>query len=563
MLRRRINKKQIILQGISISKGIAIGKPFFLFQKKNVPNQTLSEQEVLEEIERYRGALKKSKEDLKYLQRRFIKDGAFVVADILDAHLEILQDPVITELVEKNIRKTHKNTEVVFQQVIGEYKLSIKDKFFKERIKDITDVSWRVFSHLNPIKESLEVEKNCIIIANEINPSDVFEIKNKIVSAFITDKVGYSSHVGIIARAKGIPFIAKIDINLLNNVEIENLIVDGISGIVIINPTLKNLEKYKKLKINFFKFYVELKKQIDFLTKTKDGKDIKIFSTIESLKDVDFVFKYKTEGIGLFRSEYLFFQDRKIPSEKKQFYVYKEIAKKLKNKPFIIRLFDFGGDKDFLFKEKKDFFEINPMLGCRGIRYLIKNEDLLKIQLKAILKASIHGNIKILIPFVSNLSEISFVKDKIKEVMSELKDANIPCKKVLIGMMMEVPSAAIISNIFIKEVDFCSVGTNDLMQYIMAADRANNDVNVFFDSLDYSILKLLKEIVDNSNFYGKPLILCGEMMLNPKFIELLIGLGIRNISLSARQMLEIKYLIMKINASLAEKKVKKILTFLN
>jgi len=547
---------EIVLKGVSISKGIAIGSPFFLTEKKdNPPHLELALGEIEKEIERYHLALKKSKVDLEHLQSRFVNDGATVVVEILGAQLEILHDPIITHLVEERIKVSHKNTEAVFQEVINEYNKvfeKIDDDDFEERISDIKDVSRRILRHLRPLKkETAACEKNSIVIAPDLIPSDALEAHFSEIKGFVAEKGGYTSHVGIIARAKGIPYVAKVNIDALMNLDIKNMIVDGISGEIIVNPSSETLKKYSILQEKYHKYFLEISSHVHLAAKTIDGEDVKIFSNIESLDDVPQVLQNKADGIGLYRSEYIVLTEKQFPSEERQFEIYKKILEKLEGRPAIVRLFDLGSDKmHFFLSEEVDIdHEMNPSLGCRGIRFLIKNNGIFEKQLRALLKASIYGNLRILIPMVSDISEFLLVKDKIKKTREDLeKEGKKVAKNIPLGCMIEVPSCAIMSHNFAKEADFFSIGSNDLTQYVIAADRSNPDTNYLYDFSHPSLFKLIEMTIKSAKKYKKEVIICGEMAADSKFTELLIGMGIRSFSISASNIATIKYAVRKTDA---------------
>ncbi len=558
---------EIILKGTSISKGIAVGAPFFLVEKKDfLPETKLASFEVDEEIERYRFALKKSKVDLEHLQNRFVHDGSTAVVEILGAQLEILHDPIITHLVEERIKASLENTESVFQKVINEYYNAfekIDDDEFKARVGDIKDVSKRILKHLVPLKkEMVQFEKDSIIVALDLIPSDALEAHLNEIKGFVSQKGGYTSHAGIIARAKGIPYVAKIDIDQLANTEIKNMIVDGLKGEVIINPSDKTLKKYTKLKEKYNKYFLEISSHVNLESKTTDHEKIKIFSNIESLEDVNKVLQNKADGIGLFRSEYLALAEKTIPSEEKQFEIYKTLLEKLENRPAVIRLFDLGSDKKhFFFEEGLNIdHELNPSLGCRGIRFLIKNDIIFEAQLRALLRASIYGSLRILIPMVSDAFEIFLVKEKIKKITKELKKEGKPiAQNIPLGCMIEVPSSAIMSHHLAKEADFFSIGSNDLSQYVIAADRANPDTGYLYDFSHPSLFRLIEMTIKSAKKYKKEVIVCGEMAADTKFTELLIGMGVRCFSVSSSSIPMVKYAVRKTSAKTAVKTAKKAL----
>ena len=570
-------EKNIVLQGISISHGIVIGKPYFLLEnRKKVVRKDLSSIEVESEINRYRGALEKSRKALELLQKRYIQDGASVVVEILDAHLEILHDPIITQIVEEKIKSKQKNTEAVFYDVIDEYKKgfqNIDDEFVEERIKDIKDVSRRILSNLSPFSSAEEKPKeadNFIVVADDLVPSDALDSKFNEVLAFVTKKGGYASHAGIIARAKGIPFVAKIDIRKLSSLQIENLIVDGINGKIIVNPSTKTIEEYVALQDKCKKYFQEIIDSDQMESVTKDNIKIRLFSNIESAGDIPQLFEKKAEGVGLFRSEYLFLTEKILPSEERQFQIYKEVLEKLENKPVFIRLFDFGGDKNYFivdsgrssFNLQEREKEQNPVLGCRGIRFLIKNEKIFRAQLRALLRASVFGNLKIIIPLLSDVSEFRQVKMKIQQIIKKLKKEGVNvAENIPIGCMIEVPSAAIMADVLAKEADFFSIGTNDLTQYVMASDRSNCDTSYLYDFSHPALLRLIKTIIFAADANRKEVSVCGEMAADIKFTELLIGMGIRAFSVASRHIPFVKHAIRNIDFKSAKEKADEVQGF--
>lgn len=554
--------ENLVLDGISVSSGIAIGKPFFIIEKKKViPKEVLSDPQVDEEIDRYRGALERSRRDIEHLQNRYKSDGSSVVVEILDAHLEILHDPIITEIVERNIRKQQKNTEMVLDEIINKYEKGFKgqnDEVLMERMKDVKDVSRRILKNLGRVKDKyfnrFIPEINSVIIADDLIPSDALEFKNKDVVGFITQKGGYASHIGIIARAKGVPYITKMDIKKLKSLDIDTLIIDGVNGKVIVNPDEEKKAMYYKLQEQNRRYLREIK---SLASKTKDNIDINLYSNIDSESDLPELLDISSAGIGLFRSEYLFLKQKDALTEEKQFLVYKKLLEKLNGKPVVIRLFDIGGDKDFW---NLSSIETNPLLGCRAIRYLSKNEKLLDSQLRALLRAGIFGNLKILIPFVSDISEYYFIKDRVEKTKSRLLKEGIQiAEDVEIGCMIEVPSAAVMADLFAEKVDFLSIGTNDLMQYIMAVDRLNPDTACLYDFAHPSLFKCIHLVIEAAKKHNKVLSLCGEMASDPGFIKILIGMGIRNFSVGVRNLGIIKQVIRKVDIKKAEETAQKIL----
>lgn len=552
--------EEVILRGLPISKGIGIGFPiFFASADDEVPEIAIPKKEIDKEIDRYRRALEQSRKDVEHLQKMSLHEGPPEIVAILGTHLEMMQDPMLTSVIEEKIREMQQNTESIFQHLIQEYKQrfsTLQDSYFQERVRDIVDVSRRILGHLRPLErvKMAEMPHNSIILTHELVPSETVEANASLVSAFVTAAGGITSHAAIIARAKGIPYVANVDIKLLKRIELHSIIVDGSQGVVIINPTRQTLKKYQEMKRIHLEGYKLLKSASHLKGETIDGYEVRIFANLENPKEIDLLLKNGANGIGLFRSEYLFLARKEFPSEEEQFTIYKRMVKALRGRPLVIRVFDIGGDKKIdLLPNAPDarYFnaignELNPALGCRAIRFLLRFPNLLETQLRAILRASYYGEIHILIPMVSDLGELRQVREKIQIIREEFKKKGIKtAKEVPIGCMIEVPSSAIMCDALAEEADFLSIGTNDLVQYVLAADRSNPSTSDLYFSTHPSILRLIRMVVASANRARKPVILCGECAADPTMIPLLIGLGIREFSVAARHIPLVKHTIRK------------------
>lgn len=552
--------EEIILRGIPISKGIGIGFPIFFASSEDlVPEVAIPKKEIEGEISRYRKALDLSRKDIELLQKLSLNEGPSEVVSILGTHLEMMQDPLLTSEIEDRIRDKQRNTESIFHHIIEEYKTrfsTLQDHYFQERVRDIVDVSRRILGHLRPLEHIKMggVPHNSVILTHELVPSETVEANASLVSGFVTAVGGITSHAAIIARAKGIPYVANVDIKQLKKVEVHSLIVDGSQGIVILNPTRQTLKKYQEVQRGHQMNYKMLKSAAHLKGETIDGYEVRIFANLENPKEIDSLIKAGASGIGLFRSEYLFLSNRAFPSEEEQFKIYRKMAKALKGRPLVIRVFDVGGDKKVeLPSDSSDaaYFntigpELNPALGCRAIRFLLRYPSLLDTQLRAILRASQYGEIHILIPMVSDISEVRIVQRKVEEMQAEFRKKGIKtAEKIPIGCMLEVPSAAIMCDALVEEVDFVSIGTNDLVQYILAADRSNPHTADLYFTTHPSILRLIRMVVASANRSRKPVILCGESAADPTMIPLLIGLGVREFSVAARHIPLVKHTIRK------------------
>ncbi|MBI5272424.1 MAG: phosphoenolpyruvate--protein phosphotransferase [Chlamydiia bacterium] len=552
--------EEVVLRGLPISKGIGIGLPvFFSSHEEDVQELPISKKEIDEEIYRYRNALDLSRKDVERLQRMSLRDGPPEIVAILGTHLEMMQDPLMTTGIEDKIRGMQQKTETIFCSLIEEYKQRfsiLQDAYFQDRVRDVVDVSRRILSYLRPVGRVriTEVPHNSIVLAHELVPSETIEANAILVGAFVTSAGGITSHAAIIARAKGIPYVANVDIKLLKRIEIRGAIVDGSQGLVIVNPSRATLKRYQEVRRGYLQNDRKLKNSSHLRGETVDGYEIRIFANLENPKEVELLRKSGAAGVGLFRSEYLFLFRKRFPTEEEQFEIYKKMARSLRGKPLVIRVFDIGGDKkaDFM-PEDRDaqyFFnigsELNPALGCRAIRFLLRYPEIFKAQLRAILRASRFGDIQILIPMVSDISEILAVRAIIKTLREDLCKEGIKLtKEVPLGCMIEVPSSALMCDALAREIDFLSIGTNDLVQYVLAADRSNPNTADLYFSTHPSILRLIRMIVSSANQAQKPVLLCGECAADPAMIPILIGLGIRELSVSARHIPLVKHTIRK------------------
>jgi len=507
--------KETVIDGQILSKGVGFGKPIFLDSENLFEKNTILEKDVEEEISKFKKATKKSKKQILGLKESLSNDKLNITFDILNTHLEILNDPLITSEIINRIKSDKKNVEAIFSDIISEYKKKIQDPFFKEKVLDIADVFKRISTNIRSIKVATikNLRSRSIILSNEIIPSDVFEIDEVNISAFICFSGSYESHAAIIARSKNIPFLSKVDIKKLKTINFQDMIVDADLGKIIINPTRKTYEKYNNL-TNV------LTKEKDSQEKVKLSKSTKLFANISNINEVDYLSDKKLSGIGLLRTEFLFLDNKSLPSEDLQFKTYKKIAQKLQKRPFIIRLFDLGADKNFynlVQNNTSNFFD------SRGVDFLLKNKAILENQLKAILRASSFGNIHLLIPFVKDIEEIKLIKKYIVQLQKD-----IPSSTIKIGSMIETPAAALTIDEIIKEVDFISIGTNDLTRYTLASQ------NIVLHDLHPALLELIKKILASAKENKKPSFLCGEILSHKNIIDKLINIGLLNFSVAIK-----------------------------
>ncbi|MBS4167526.1 phosphoenolpyruvate--protein phosphotransferase [Parachlamydia sp. AcF125] len=544
----KLNEKEVHLKGSALCRGIAIGKPFFFKLIEDIlPEFTLSKHEIEQEVLRYSCAVNLCRKDIENLQAKLEKEGIVEGASILEAHLQIIQDPLITTEIEEEIRKTRKNSEHVFQTAIKKYEQKFNtfaDPIFRERFKDIQDLSRRILGYLrNSVRIILtEVPPGSIVFAHELTTSDVAEAKPETIAAFITETGGETSHAAIVAKAKGIPFVSNIKIDSLDPQMIERVIVDGRTGQIILNPSPQSQEYYYNLSTQLSTHLKGLQKVANFAPETIDGYQVMLSANIDHPEDISIAKKYGASGVGLLRTEYALLAHEGLPDEDAQFALYRQVVDNMPNKTVVIRTFDVGGDKMLINFSQEN--ETQTFLGCRAIRFLLKERDIFKTQLKAILRTSAYGRVKILLPMISALAELEEAKQILREVMEELhREGQYVPPSVPLGCMIEVPSAAIIADLLAQQCDFLSIGTNDLVQYAMAVDRGNQHVNNIYAQTDPSVIRLIKLIATEANHYGVPVTVCGEMAADPRFTPLLLGLGIQELSVSPRHIPVIKHAI--------------------
>lgn len=544
-----MTKREICLEGHPVARGIAIGIPFVLDQfESKIPEIRLSQEDVDAEIERYRRALKESRDDILRLKGELAREGVQDGVSVLEAHLEIIEDPLLNTQIEDEIRVAKKNVEFIFQRAIERFRKkfeALNDPFFQSRFEDVSDISKRVLAYLRDMKRATlaDVPQNSIVFTRSLSPSDAAEAKKQNIKAFVTQIGGATSHTAIVARAKGIPYVANVNFSKLHGMhKVPMAIVDGISGKVILDPTEKTLQYYRTLKAQLYEQQETLKSTSSHESATIDGHHVRLSANVEIADDFSLLSHYGAEGVGLFRSEYIVLQKGSFPSEDEQFEIYKDLVGHAKNHPVVIRAFDIGLDK--VACTIKGNPELNPALGCRAIRFLLHEKELFKAQMRAILRASIFGDVRVLFPMISSLNELIEAKQVLQEAHDELTKEGLKLKlKMKVGCMIEVPSAALIVDLIAKECDFLSIGTNDLIQYATAIDRSNQTTSALYTSTHPGVLRLIQMIVQGAKRQGVPVSVCGEIASDPRFVPLLLGLGINELSVSCRFLPIIKHVI--------------------
>lgn len=535
----KLQAEEIVMKGTPVSRGIAIGIPFFLNQDEvKIFESEVQPYEMEREIARYRTALSRSRQDIKRLQKLLESEAAVEGVLILDSQLEMLQDPLLTTEIESEIRTSNKNAEFIFQQAIEKFQKkfeSLGDAFFNERFNDIKDISRRVLGYLHDSGSySLNfLPPNSIVCAQELTAYEAAEATSVNVAAFITENGGSTSHAAIMAKSKGIPYITNINLQTIKKNADQSVVVDALTGEVFLNPTLETILKYENLKQEMNRQNSRLENLTQRPAETYDGYKIKLTANLEMTEEVELINKLGGAGIGLFRSEYIFLPKNEIPTEEEQYKIYLNVVEKMKESPVVIRTFDLGGDKRFPHSLS---VERNSFLNDRATRSLLIEKGIFKSQIRAILRANIYGNVSILFPMITTLSELQEVKNIVKEAQRELGQQN----SIRVGCMIEVPSAALMVDSFIEECDFFSIGTNDLVQYTLASDRGDQAAREVYNTTDPSLVRLIKFVINHANRGSVPVCVCGEIASDPRFTPLLLGLGVQELSVTPRSLPIIK-----------------------
>lgn len=534
------------MKGLGVSPGIGIGNAFIIDKKAmNIERKHVIDTDS--EIKRLRNALEIGKNQLNELYLKTLEEVGEKEAQIFKSHEMMLEDDTFSSDVEVRIKNENINAEFAINETSDTYiKLfeNIEDEYLRERADDIRDVMTRVIKILLGINNTdySKLEENSIIIAKDLTPSDTAQIDKSKVAAMITEMGGKTSHAAIIARIMGIPTVVGLE-NITNKIKPNDFVIcDGKSGKVLINPNQKQLKYYTQKKEKEEEVGNELKKQIGLSTVTKDGFEVSLSANIGTPRDVDMVLENDAEGIGLFRSEFIFMNRELSPTEDEQYEEYKEVLSRMNNKPVIIRTLDIGGDKNVPYIDIPK--EMNPFLGYRAIRLCLGNIDVFRTQLRAILRASIYGNVKIMFPMISTMKELKDAKKILEEAKLELKKEGKSFKdNIEIGIMIEIPSAAIISDMLAREVDFFSIGTNDLIQYTLAVDRMNSKLSHLYSQYHPALLRLIKSIIENAHKAGIWVGMCGEAAGDPKLIPVFLGMGLDEFSMNAPSVLKSRYII--------------------
>ena len=541
------------LQGIAASDGIAIAKVYTLTEPDlTVTKVTVEDSE--KEVSRLDDALAASIKDVELIKETALKNLGEEEAQVFDAHLMVLSDPELIGQVKDSITSNKVNAESALKEVTDMF-ISIfagmeDNPYMQERAADIRDVSKRILAHLLGVKipSPATIKDEVIIVAADLTPSDTAQLNRQYVKAFVTDIGGRTSHSAIMARSLEIPAIVgtKEVTSIAKDGDI--IIVDGLSGDVFLNPSEEVVAEYRSKAEAFAAQQAEWEKLKDSKTYTKDGHQVELAANIGTPKDLEGVVNNGAEGVGLYRTEFLYMDSHEMPTEEDQFEAYKAVLEGMNGKPVVVRTMDIGGDKELPYLPLPH--EMNPFLGYRAIRISLNEPEMFRTQLRALLRASVYGKLRIMFPMIATLNDFRGAKALLEEEKAKLIAEGVAVSDdIQVGIMIEIPAAAVLAHQFAKEVDFFSIGTNDLIQYTMAADRMNERVSYLYQPYNPSILTLIKHVIDSAHKEGKWAGMCGEMAGDQTAVPLLVGLGLDEFSMSASSVLKTRSLIAKLTLS--------------
>ena len=552
------------IQGISGSRGVAVGNVYRYIQEEIViPDYTVAEDKVEEEIGKFAAAMAATLKQLDTIRQKALEEMGPEEAAIFEAHMQIAQDPSLSDGIKSLVESSHTNVVAATAQTIETFAnifLGMEDAYMRERGADIKDIGDRLMRNMlgmNPRGLS-HISGEVILVAQDLAPSDTASLDKNVVKGIVTAAGGPTSHAAIMARTLEIPAVMGVG-DIESFVDGDKAVVLGTDGIVEINPSDADWDEYTNQAAAFQEELKRLRESANLEATTTDGHYVELFGNIGKAKDAKNALTMGAQGIGLYRTEFLYMENDELPAEDVQFEEYKKVAQDMKGKPVIIRTMDIGGDKELKCLDLPS--EMNPFLGYRAIRISLNRPDIFKVQLRALLRASAFGDIHIMYPMIASVEEVKQANAMLDECKEELtaegKEFN---KDIKVGIMIEVPAAAVISPIFAKYVDFFSIGTNDLCQYTLAVDRMNESIGSLYQPLHPGVLRLIKHVIDASHEQGKFTGMCGELASDPVATMILLGLGLDEFSMTASSIPLIKKILRSVSKAECEEVANKALT---
>lgn len=540
------------IKGIAASDGVAIAKAYLLVEPDlSFDNEPVTDADA--EVAKFNGALNKSKVELTKIKENAEKQLGADKAAIFEAHLLVLDDPELIQPIEDKIKNENVNAAQALTDISNQFITifeSMDNEYMAERAADIRDVSKRVLAHILGVDlpNPSIIDESVVIIGNDLTPSDTAQLNKQYVQGFVTNIGGRTSHSAIMSRSLEIPAVVGTK-SITEEVEAgDTIIVDGMTGDVLINPSDEVIAEYQEKRDNFFKDKKELQKLRDAESVTADGHHVELAANIGTPNDLPGVIENGAEGIGLYRTEFLYMGRDQMPTEEEQFEAYKTVLESMEGKRVVVRTLDIGGDKELPYLDLPK--EMNPFLGYRAIRLCLAQPEIFRPQLRALLRASVFGKLNIMFPMVATLQEFRDAKALLEEERANLKNEGYEvADDIELGIMVEIPSTAALADVFAKEVDFFSIGTNDLIQYTMAADRMSERVSYLYQPYNPAILRLVKQVIEASHAEGKWTGMCGEMAGDQTAVPLLLGFGLDEFSMSATSILKTRRLIRNLNES--------------